>query len=496
MRKTMLASLLCCSVLAAPVLAQEPSGEISLAYVHAGGGNYDPHVAGLFPGVGMYLDPLFDTLVLAAPDGGIHPQLVQSWEATGDALILRLQEGATFHDGSPVDAEAVKANLERAKALPTSTVQDQLALITGIEITDPLTVRLTLAGPAGRLLPILGGPAGMMMSPKGFEASDIATRPVGSGPWMVSDQSVPGKEMVYTAFPGYWNKSVQKVGIIRIKALATPAQVAGLRSGAVDAVMLQANPHDAEQLRATGFIDADPSGIQFLNTIYLNKSGVLANEHARRALSFAIDRELLSETVLDGMCEPASQAFAKESWAHDPDAPVTPYDEARVSEELKLAGMPDGFEVTAMVSGAGGLLDKIATAVQGMAAPFGIKVNVRVIPGPQLVQAYANGEEEGWTTAILGAPDPSIVATRLISGGVNPGGYEDAEMAAALKQANAASDPEERKKAMRAWSKRYQDVAFHMSICNQTIPLAVNKRAHGVKAIDPLTITVRGASVD
>jgi len=235
--------------------------------------------------------------------------------------------------------------------------------------------------------------------------------------------------------------------------------------------------------------------MQFLNTIYLNKIGPLANENARLALSHAIDRKLLADTVLNGLCVPNAQPFASENWAYDPNTPAFQQDEKKVREYLQKAGMPEGFTISVVVSSAGGLLDKILTAVQGMAEPYGIKIDMKLLVGAQIVKAYASGEMHGWNSALLGAYDPSIIALRTISRGLNPAAFEDAALQKAMADANAAVDQPTRQAAMRAWSKRYQDTVLHLGICNQVVPLASNKKVAGLRALDPLTLSARGASV-
>lgn len=477
--------------------AQAPRGEIVISYVNDGGGNYDPHVGGMYPGVGSFIDPIFDSLVIVGAGGKLAPSLASSWDVSPDGrtVTMKLRDDVVFHDGTAFDANAAKANLERGATLKTSNVRDQLEAITKIEAVDRNTLRLHLNAPATRLLPLLAGPAGMMLSPAAFNAPDVASKPIGTGPWMISPASVPAKEMVYDAFDKYWDKSVQKAKTIKIRSLGTPAQVAALIDGSVHGVMLQNNPQDAGRLRATGRINIEPSGMQFLNTIYLNKIGPLANENARLALSHAVDRKLLADTVLNGLCVPNAQPFASENWAYDPNTPAYPQDEKKVREYLQKAGMPQGFTISVVVSSAGGLLDKILTAVQGMAEPYGIKIDMKLLVGAQIVKAYTSGEMHGWNSALLGAYDPSIIALRTISRGLNPAGFEDVVMQKAMADANAAEDQASRQAAMRVWSKRYQETVFHLGICNQVVPLASNKKVTGLRALDPLTLSVRGASV-
>ena len=87
-----------------------------------------------------------------------------------------------FHDGAPVDAAAVKANLERARTLPDSNRKSELATVASVEAPDAETVVLRLSEPDASLLSQLSDRAGMMMSPAAFD-KDPGGKPVCSGPY-------------------------------------------------------------------------------------------------------------------------------------------------------------------------------------------------------------------------------------------------------------------------------------------------------------------------
>src|SRR5436190_14830552 len=74
------------------------------------------------------------------------PQLATAWvwAADGLSLTLSLRAGVTFHDGEPLDAEAVKFNVERFKSAPYSRRQSELKPVKTVTAVDPLTVRLEL----------------------------------------------------------------------------------------------------------------------------------------------------------------------------------------------------------------------------------------------------------------------------------------------------------------------------------------------------------------
>ena len=80
------------------------------------------------------------------------PQLATEWSWADDglALTMKLRPGVVFHDGEPLDAEAVRFNLERNKTAAYSRRQSELKPVKGLVVVDPLTVRFELSSPMRR----------------------------------------------------------------------------------------------------------------------------------------------------------------------------------------------------------------------------------------------------------------------------------------------------------------------------------------------------------
>ena len=71
------------------------------------------------------------------------PGLAESWKFTDPTtLVLNIRAGVTFHDGTPLDAEAVKFNLERNKSDPKSNIKADLAAMESVAVTGPMVVTL------------------------------------------------------------------------------------------------------------------------------------------------------------------------------------------------------------------------------------------------------------------------------------------------------------------------------------------------------------------
>src|SRR5690625_3939951 len=132
----------------------------------------DPHVGGNYPQALLstqYLEPL----VGRDAEGAIQPWLAKDWEVAEDGLTweFTLQEGIAFTDGTPVDAEAVKANIEHLQDPETASSTGYLAVekIDEVEPLDETHVRFRLSEPDSSLLESLSQQWTAIQSPAGIE---------------------------------------------------------------------------------------------------------------------------------------------------------------------------------------------------------------------------------------------------------------------------------------------------------------------------------------
>ena len=173
----------------------------------------------------VYLYALFDTLIEWEPTALTPlPGLAESWNYTDEkTLVLNLRKGVKFHDGEPLDAEAVKANLDWGRSNEKSAVKVDLSSIDSIEVRSPQVVVLKLKRPDRALPLILSDRAGMMRSPKAVRdlGAGHDRNPVGSGPfkfvsWADRDQ------VVVTRNPDHWKRDLGNLEGIVFKVISEP----------------------------------------------------------------------------------------------------------------------------------------------------------------------------------------------------------------------------------------------------------------------------------
>ncbi|GAA2578523.1 ABC transporter substrate-binding protein [Microbacterium binotii] len=150
----------------------------------------DPHVGGNYPQAlisTQYLEPL----VGRDAEGTITPWLAESWQVSDDGLTwdFTLREGLTFTDGTPVDAAAIKTNIEHLKDPDTASSTGYLAVakVTDVEVVDATHARFHLAAPDSALLESLSQQWTAIESPAGIARGqeENCKAPIGTGPFVV-----------------------------------------------------------------------------------------------------------------------------------------------------------------------------------------------------------------------------------------------------------------------------------------------------------------------
>ena len=268
----------------------------------------------------------------------VHPQLAAElprFSDGGKTVSIKLRSGIKFNDGTPLNAEAMKYSLDRHREMKGSNRRSELALVTDVEVADPLTVRLRLKAPFAPLVATLADRAGMPVSPTQARKLDdkFGTAPVCVGPWQFVER-VPQDRIVLERSPHYYDP--KSVNFDRLVFRIIPddnVRVANLRSGDIDVMHLVA-PTDAVNLKKESkFEVSSVTGLAYAGLTFnlRNKTGdqnppadlgtPLANDpRVREAFDLAIDRDALNQVAWDGQYTPGCT----------PISPVSPfYDKSR-----------------------------------------------------------------------------------------------------------------------------------------------------------------------
>ena len=196
----------------------------------------DPARGGTFVGRIVFA-AVCDKLIDTDAKNDFVPQLAAAWSWSPDnlALTLTLRDGVRFQDGTPMDAAAVAANLQRYRSAPESLRKSELKPVSSVEVVDPHTVRLHLSQPYAPLVAVLADRAGMMISPAALSGDVTKTLPC-AGPFKLTER-VAQDRIVVDRFPGYWNApAIHLDRIIYEPQPDTTIRLVNLQAGQLDMV--------------------------------------------------------------------------------------------------------------------------------------------------------------------------------------------------------------------------------------------------------------------
>lgn len=392
---------------------------------------------------------IFDGLVWVDAQLTPQPMLAERWEVNGDGhqWTFYLRTDVTFHHGSPFTAADVVYTFTRLldPALG-SPLQPVLSFIQQTEAVDEQTVRFHLVTPNVDLPLLLAAPQ-LRILPHDYPMDRMMIRPSGTGPFLF-DEHRSGEAIRYVRNPDYW--AADRIAIAELHHIYMPVldeQVAALMRGELD-LLLEIGPNQIAQLRENPDIVVlqTPSG-RYQNLAMLVKERPFQDKRVRQALKACLDHAALQQQVLQGR--------GVIGYNH-PIAPISPFfpdltappnlEQAR--QLLVEAGYPHGIQIQLLTADAFPGMVQLAYAVQAMAKPAGIAIEVIEAKVPS--EIYFN---DYWGVVPFYVSSwefrPSIYETFAIAyqsdSAWNETGWSSAELDEILGAARQEADQEQRR---------------------------------------------------
>ena len=357
----------------------------------------------------QYDQPVYDTLIRRKPDNTLVPMLATTWVYNADktVLTLTLRSGVTFSDGTALDANAVKVNLDRFRT-GNGPDASTVALISDVTAKDPTTVVITLKSPDPSLLLDLATQDSFIASPKAIDGGKIATTPVGSGPYTLdASATVPGSTYTFTKRKGYWDPSLQVYDTIVLKPITdTKATLNALLSGQVNAANIAVK--DSAQA-ASGGLTEYKYGTDWQGLLIFDRNGAtvpaLKDVRVRQAINYALDKATILKQVNLGLGTVTSQVFGPATTAYQKSLDdAYPYDPAKAKDLMAQAGFASGFSVS--MPTVAGFMDPALTAGIGQnLKDIGITVNWQNVSGSDFIGDLVKGKfPMAWFSLFQGSP--------------------------------------------------------------------------------------------
>lgn len=409
----------------------------------------DPDQSRTFVGRIVYAS-LCDKLVDISPSLEIVPQLATGWSWSQDGLTLTmdLREGVTFHDGTPFNAEAVKANIDRSQNLPESRRKSEVKSISSVEVSGPYQVQFKLQAPDATLLAQFADRSGMMLSPEAAKeaGTELGAKPVCSGPFEFVER-VAQDRIVLKKYDGYWNADAIHFDTVTFLPIPdTTVRLANLRAGDIDML---------ERLAATdaASVKGDDT-LQYAEAVSLGYQGITVNvgngERAqnpfgqdarlREAFSLSLDREAINQVVFEGAFAPGNQPFPPTSPWYNTDHPVPARDVEKAKALMKEAGY-ETLDVEVQVAN-NPVQTQLMQVVQAMAGEAGFNVKLKSMEFASLLADQSAGAYQasqiGWSGRV--DPDGNIHQFMTCGGGINDSKYCNPDVDALLDAARTSTD--------------------------------------------------------
>lgn len=429
--------------------------EATYRYMYTvGPSRFDPHRGtSSFDNASLFL--VYDRLVMLDSDANPVPGLATEWEFVDDgaALVLTLREGVTFHDGEPLDAEAVKLNIERAQTVEGSAVAGELNDIESVEVVDELTVRLNLAGPAAQLPLVLSDRAGMMISPAAMDSPDLDLQPVGAGMYKVTSYS-PNDRISLERHEGYWDDESARAA--KFEFIVVPDSVTRLNAIRTDAC-------DGTFVDPAQEAEAIDAGLQVFRStglahyhLQINRSfEPFGDLDVRKALNHAIDRQAIVDNLLLGLGVASCQSFPEGYLAFDADTGTDTYGyDPDLARELLAGSGYESFDFECIVPTVP-IIAQLGEIVQAQVAEVGLNMSIRSVnPAETADIFYARQEGQALVSPWGGRADPSQTLELLFGpeGFSNPGRHSTDAVAEAIAKTFEVQSAEERSAALQAAS--------------------------------------------
>ncbi|HSF63205.1 MAG TPA: ABC transporter substrate-binding protein [Paracoccaceae bacterium] len=403
----------------------------------------------------IVFESLCDKLVNIGPDQSFKPELATSWAWSEDGLklVMQLRTDATFHDGTPFDAAAVVANIERNKTLPESRRKSELASVESVAATGTHEVTFTLSKPDATLVAQLSDRAGMMVSPtaaaeKGLE---LANSPVCSGPYKFVERIAQDRIVLEKFAEHYDAANYHFDRVIFLPIPDTTVRLANLQSGDLD-MLERLAPSDVAAVKGNAALKFESAVSQGYQGITVNVNNGPRSEtpfgkdkRVRQALSLAIDREVVNQVVFEGVYAAGNQPFPPTSPWYDASNPVPARDVEKAKALLAEAGI-DRIAIE-MQAANNPVQLQLMQVIQSMAAEAGIDISIQATEFASMLEQQTQGNYDSTQVGWSGRTDPdgNIHSFVTCGGGLNDAKFCNETVDALLNEARTSTDPAVRK---------------------------------------------------
>jgi peptide/nickel transport system substrate-binding protein len=405
-----------------------------------------------------------ESLLRQAPDGSLQPGLATVSNPSPATLVFTLRPGVKFWDGHPVTSADVVYSLDRAASPGLGGYYSgRLDRIASVTAAGPTQVRVKVTQPDYWLEGELSSMPGIIIE-KSFaekQGKNYGT-PAGSimctGAYMLKSWT-PGVGVVAVANPHYWNPSVRPLaGQITLKGVHDVTSLtAGLLTGGIQGDYAVGLP-TLGQLKGSSAVRVylGPGWSSDVLEIASLK-GVLGNVTVRRALSLALNRQGIINSVYQGAAQlprwvsnPGTFGYGQSVFARAyASSPVLTQNIAEGRKLVQQAG-ETGTTITFGTTSQAAVIAGVTAAYQAAAQAIGLKVALKSVSAQNYIDFLVSPQARAGIDAFPAVDygdyaDPAALLGAFVPGGAgNWDNFNSPAITAALEQARGTADPDQR----------------------------------------------------
>jgi peptide/nickel transport system substrate-binding protein len=412
----------------------------------------DPHLSSSYSS-SLVIEQVYSGLVQFDENMNIIPDLAESWTVSKDGLVydFKLRKGVKFHNGRELVADDVIYSLNRVKDPDGGSPRSYLLeSVKAIESPSPDAVRITMTKPFAALLSHLDTFMAVVPKEEVQKNGDLSKVMVGTGPFKFVE-FVPNTHAKLVRYDGYHESGLPYLDAITwIPIPDDTTRTANIKTATVDFAD-QIPQKDIKSLQGESGVQLARGPSTLHDYLMLNTTRKPFNDvRVRQAVATAIDRKLMTDTILFGFGTPMDGGVIP-AW-HWANADLHLYpkpDIAKAKQLLADAGYPNGFQLTI---GAGANYAAQVQAAEMLKDQLK-QIGIDVTPNPTEWGTYIDTvimKKEfdaaiiGWIGAI--DPDDWVYARFHTGEKWNTSGYSNADVDKLLEEGRVTTDQAERKK--------------------------------------------------
>ncbi len=448
---------------------------------------------------------LYDTLTVPDTDGNYVPYLAKAIEHDDSFKVwtISLRQGVTFHDGSSLDAEVVKNNLDAYrgayKGRSPLLFSFVMSNVDTVKVVNELTVRVTTKVPWVAFPAVLyaSGRLGIMAQAQlDADATSCATQPIGTGPFSFVSWT-RDTSLNVRRYPKYWQKAPDGKPYPYLNAIEfrpvqnSDARIAALQDGDINMMHTSTAADMAETLptlRDDGtinlLISEERTEVAYL---MLNSSKApLDTLDARLAIAQAIDRSTLNQQANKGFPTLADGPFAPSVLGHMSDPGFPDFDlEAAKAAVAKLKSDGGNTELS-LLSSAGPVAVRQAQLQKGMLEAAGFTITLELETESDLIARVISGDYELAVFRNQPGEDPDMdyIWWYGQDNPVNFGRFNDKVINTNLDKARSAADEDVRRAAYEAINQQFAKQVWNVWLWHAPWAVAEADNVHGILGPD------------